>query len=69
MSMTFIDYLTAVRIEKVKELLVSTDEKIVSIAFSVGYNEPNYLSYLFKKREGLSPKEYRMQRKAQTGKA
>jgi two-component system response regulator YesN len=69
MSMTFIDHLTAVRIEKVKELLVSTDEKIVSIAFSVGYNEPNYLSYLFKKREGLSPKEYRMQRKAQTGKA
>jgi YesN/AraC family two-component response regulator len=38
--------------EKVKELLATTDEKIVSIAFSVGYSEPNYLSYLFKKREG-----------------
>lgn len=69
MSVTFIDHLTAVRMEKVKELLVSTDEKIVSIAFSVGYNEPNYLSYLFKKREGLSPKEYRLQKKAQPGKA
>lgn len=62
MSETFIDYLTGVRMEKVKELLVSTDDKIVSIAFSVGYNEPNYLSYLFKKREGLSPKEYRSQK-------
>ncbi len=69
MSVTFIDHLTAVRIEKVKELLVSSDEKIVNIAFSVGYNEPNYLSYLFKKREGLSPKEYRQQRKSLTGKA
>ena len=69
MSETFIDHLTAVRMEKVKELLVSTDEKIVSIAFSVGYNEPNYLSYLFKKREGLSPKEYRLQKKALPGKA
>lgn len=62
MSETFIDYLTGVRMEKAKELLVSTDEKIVNIAFSVGYNEPNYLSYLFRKREGLSPKEYRQQR-------
>jgi len=69
MSVTFIDHLTAVRIEKVKEILVTTDEKIVSIAFSVGYNEPNYLSYLFKKHEGLTPKEYRQQKKAQTKKA
>jgi len=69
MSVTFIDHLTAVRMEKVKEILVSTDEKIINIAFSVGYNEPNYLSYLFKKREGMSPKEYRQQKKALPGKA
>jgi two-component system, response regulator YesN len=68
MSVTFIDHLTEVRMEKVKELLVTTDEKIVSIAFGVGYNEPNYLSYLFKKREGLTPKEYRQQKKAQPAK-
>lgn len=64
MSETFIDYLTGVRIEKAKELLVTTDEKIVNIAFMVGYNEPNYLSYLFKKRENQSPKDYRQQKKA-----
>ncbi|MFW5776134.1 MAG: response regulator [Spirochaetota bacterium] len=67
MSVTFIDYLTGVRMEKVKEMLASTDEKVVNIAFSVGYNEPNYLSYLFKKREGLTPKEYRQQRRPQRG--
>jgi two-component system response regulator YesN len=53
--------------EKVKEMLASTDEKVVTIAFSVGYNEPNYLSYLFKKREGLTPKEFRLQNRHQRG--
>ena len=69
MSVTFIDHLTNVRMEKVKEMLASTDEKVINIAFNVGYNEPNYLSYLFKKREGLTPKEYRLQKKPQGGKA
>lgn len=68
MSVTFIEYLTSVRIEHVKELLATTDEKLVNIAFSVGYNEPNYLSYLFKKREGITPREYRLQKKPQSGK-
>jgi two-component system response regulator YesN len=64
MGVTFIDYLTNVRMERVKEMLHSTDDKLVNIAFSVGYNEPNYLSYLFKKREGLTPKEFRQKKKA-----
>jgi two-component system, response regulator YesN len=65
MSVTFIEHLTSVRMERVKEMLTTTDEKVVTIAFAVGYNEPNYLSYLFKKREGLTPKEYRQQRRHQ----
>jgi two-component system response regulator YesN len=67
MSVTFIDHLTNVRMEKVKEMLASTDEKLVTIAFNVGYNEPNYLSYLFKKREGLTPKEFRLHNRHQRG--
>lgn len=65
MSVTFIDYLTDVRMEKVKEMLAFTDDKVVNIAFNVGYNEPNYLSYLFKKREGLTLKEYRLRKRPQ----
>ena len=68
MSETFIEHLTNVRIEKVKELLATTDDKVVNIAFAVGYNEPNYLSYLFKKRVGTTPKEYRQQRRPQRSK-
>lgn len=56
---TFIDYLTGVRIDKAKELLLTTDRKLASIAAEVGYNEPNYFSYVFKKRAGVSPKEFR----------
>ena len=36
MSVTFIDHLTNVRMEKVKEMLASTDEKVVNIAFKWG---------------------------------
>ncbi len=69
MAKTFIEYLTDIRIEKTKELLATTDDKIINIAFSVGYSEPNYLSYLFKKREGITLKEYRLQKRPQLEKS
>lgn len=63
MGRTFTDYLTGVRIEKAKELLSGTDSKLSKIAMEVGYNEPNYFSFVFKKREGISPKEFRSRMK------
>ncbi|SKA72996.1 two-component system, response regulator YesN [Clostridium sp. USBA 49] len=56
---TFINYLTHVRMEKAKELLRTTNMKTFEIAENVGYSEPNYFSYSFKKRFNLSPSEYR----------
>jgi len=56
---TFISYLTLLRIEKAKELLSQTDMKLSAIAMEIGYNEPNYFSHVFKKNEGITPKEYR----------
>jgi Response regulator containing CheY-like receiver domain and AraC-type DNA-binding domain len=56
---TFISHLTFMRIEKAKELLAHTDMKLSSIAMEIGYNEPNYFSHVFKKTEGITPKEYR----------
>lgn len=56
---TFISYLTSMRIEKAKELLAHTDMKLSTIAMEIGYNEPNYFSHVFKKTEGMTPKEYR----------
>lgn len=56
---TFVEYLTAVRLEAAKELLRTSDARMSDIAFDVGYQEPHYFSYLFKKHVGVSPREYR----------
>ncbi|SFJ84340.1 two-component system, response regulator YesN [Paenibacillus sp. UNC496MF] len=56
---TFVEYLTGVRIAKAKELLQATGLKFYEIAARVGYGDPNYFSILFKKRAGMTPKEYR----------
>ncbi len=58
-GMTFIDYLTRVRLDNAKILLKSTQDPINSIAKRVGYNDPKYFSTVFKKNEGCSPSEYR----------
>lgn len=59
MGKTFISHLTSLRIEKAKQLLSQTDMKLAAIAMEIGYNEPNYFSLVFKKNEGITPKEYR----------
>lgn len=56
---TFVEYLTEVRLEAAKELLTNSDARMSDIAFDVGYQEPHYFSYLFKKHVGVSPREYR----------
>ncbi len=60
---TFIDYLTAVRMDKAKDLLTCTSMKTSEIGFEVGYRDPHYFSYIFKKTQGMSPKEYRRMKK------
>lgn len=64
MGTTFIESLTQIRLKKAQELLQKTDMKITDITFEIGYTDPNYFSYLFKKRTGLTPKEYRKQQKS-----
>ena len=56
---TFIDYLTTVRMDKAKDLLVCTSMKTSDVGFEVGYRDPHYFSYIFKKTQGMSPKEFR----------
>jgi len=58
MGLNFIDYLTNHRLNEAKIMLRSKSESIKNIAYSIGYNDPNYFSRLFKKVVGMTPKEY-----------
>ena len=61
-GLSFVSYLTDIRLKKAVELLENTDEKAYMIAGMIGYEEPNYFSYVFKKAYGISPSKYRQQR-------
>ncbi|OUW16007.1 MAG: hypothetical protein CBD18_07785 [Opitutales bacterium TMED158] len=52
-------HLTFLRIQRAKNLLSTTDEKIETIARMVGYENPFTFSTLFKKWVGWSPSRYR----------
>jgi two-component system response regulator YesN len=59
LKMTFIDYLTKVRLEAAAKLLKNIKLNINQIAYAVGYQDPNYFSKVFKRNLGISPIEYR----------
>jgi two-component system, response regulator YesN len=58
---TFVELVTAHRIDKARELLRGTDWKQSRIAEAVGYPDPQYFSFIFKKSTGQSPSEFRSQ--------
>ena len=59
---TFVRYLTDYRMEKAVGMLMTGNEKTYVIAEKVGYAEPNYFSYVFKKQFGMSPSKYKAER-------
>lgn len=59
MGQTFIRYLTTYRMNKAKELLRCTGKRSSIISMEVGYKDPHYFSYLFKKTQGMTPTQYR----------
>lgn len=56
---SFISYLTDYRMDQASRMLIETSEKSYIIAKNVGYTDPNYFSYVFKRRFGVSPSNYR----------
>ena len=58
-GVTFTKYLINLRMRKARELLYNTSMRSSEIAYAVGYNDPHYFSYLFKKNTGVTPSEFR----------
>lgn len=56
---TFTEYVTGKRMEKARELLRTTDKRSGEVAVAVGYRDPHYFSFLFKKTQGCTPRDYR----------
>lgn len=63
LNMTFIEYLTILRILKSLELLLESKKSISEICFSVGYNSVPTFSNVFQKLIGMRPVEYRKAKK------
>jgi AraC-like DNA-binding protein len=60
-DINFTDYLSRVRIEKAKNLLLNPNLRVSEIAFEVGFQSLTHFNRVFKKLLGQSPTEYRAQ--------
>lgn len=58
---TLIDYLTNHRISHAQRLLATTDQKIVEIALSSGFNSISRFNEAFRRACGCTPREYRVE--------
>jgi len=58
---TFRDYLSKAKINRAKELLSTTNLQCSEVALQCGFKDPHYFSYVFKKKTGLTPQQFRTQ--------
>lgn len=57
-DMTILDYITSCRIARAKELIQTTSKRLSEIAEEIGYSHATYLTVVFKKQEGITPKQF-----------
>lgn len=62
-GMGMIDYITRLRMQKAKEILVTTNLNIYNVSAQLGYKDEKYFSRVFTKETGLSPNQYRKKKK------
>jgi two-component system response regulator YesN len=59
LGLTVVDYTTQVRIERAKELLLTTDHSCLDIGSTVGYSNQSYFTRTFRDRTGMTPRLFR----------
>lgn len=55
---SIIEFFNKMKIDKAKELIIEGDKKVKEVAEILGYKDEFYFSRIFKKIEGVSPKEF-----------
>ncbi|MGC8887362.1 MAG: helix-turn-helix domain-containing protein [Verrucomicrobiia bacterium] len=58
-GINFTDYVSRIRVERAKNLLMNPNIRICEIAFEVGFQSLTHFNRVFKRTTGLSPTEYR----------
>lgn len=58
-GLAFVDWLTGRRMDRARDLLVHTGDRVYTVAGRVGYADEAYFTRRFKQRFGVSPTEYR----------
>ena len=61
MKMTFVEYVSRLRIRYAKQMLEETQLKSSEISALVGFHDSHYFSYVFKRVQKCSPRDYRKQ--------
>ena len=59
MGLSFVEYLTQKRMARARQLLRQSGKRSGEVAAEVGYRDPRYFSFVFKKTQGCTPREYR----------
>jgi two-component system response regulator YesN len=63
MKKSFCDYVKEVKIQKAKELLIETSNPIYLIAQKLGFKDEKYFSKMFREHTGMTPSDYRIQKR------
>jgi two-component system response regulator YesN len=58
LGVSFVEYLTRLRLGRAKSALLEGKLSVKEIAVDSGYSDPNYFSRIFRRYEGMSPSEY-----------
>ncbi|MDD2354812.1 MAG: response regulator [Lachnospiraceae bacterium] len=59
MNQTFVEYVTGKKMEKARQLLREEQLHTAEAAAAVGYRDPHYFSFVFRRTQGCTPREYR----------
>ena len=57
----FADFITRVRLDRAKKLLLDPDYTVVRIATEVGYQDASYFCRVFRQSMGMMPNQYRQE--------